>query len=234
MTIREALKNAEMLYAAWCPATKHLYLTEEDGLLCAELFPDRDAHERYAVQKKDEGIRVDAQEVPLADRDLFLAELWRCGVERVKLTGAEPMLLSELFAPPQDAQIAAYVPDPALTGLVIRTMQEAAFEKADARLLRELLVKLRSGVLLGPVIRTEDDRETFPVVQKDGMRLALLFTDRRELGLVFRDEKIGSGRFAYEDMCWLLDSGFDAIAVNHGSGTPLLLNKKLLGAAEKV
>ena len=236
MTVNELIRDAAMLYVAWLPKTKRTYLTEEDGALCAVIFPEQADLDRYALQKKEEGLRIDAKESPKEDRYLLLTDFWRCGITKVRIEGSEPVTvpLSDLFSPPDYSQVPLEkrpIPDPALTGAVYRLLQHTACGTADAAMLTETLTKIRGANLFGPVIDHEDGSMGLPVIRQEGKRLSLLFTDTREFGLAFEGEDITTKRFEFSDILWLLQHNSDAVALNIGSGMPLLLDMALLKAA---
>ncbi|MCR4645563.1 MAG: SseB family protein [Oscillospiraceae bacterium] len=236
MTVNELMRDAEMLYAAWFPGTKRHYLTEEDGALCAVIFPEQADLDRYALRKKEEGIRVDAKESPKEERYLLLTDFWRCGITKVRIEGSEPVTvaLSELFSPPDYSQVPPEkrpIPDPALTGSVFRLLQHTVCGTADSAMLTDTLGRIRKAQLFGPVLDREDGSMSLPVIRQEGKLLSLLFTDTREFGLAFEGQDVTTKRFEFSDILWLLGHNSDAVAINIGSGMPLLIDMALLQAA---
>lgn len=235
MTANELIRDAGMLYAAWFPATKRYFLTEEDGL-CAVIFPSQADLDRYALQKKEEGIRVDAVENPHENRDLLLTDFWRCGITKVRIEGGQPetVKLTSLLSPPDYSTMPPEkrpIPDPALTGAVNLLLQRTALKTADSAMVFDVLHRLQKASLFGPMVKQPDGSAGLPVFQPHDTRLALLFTDTREFGLVFQGEDLETRRFRFEDLVWLLDHSFDAVAVNYSSGIGLMIDKNLLQAA---
>ncbi|MBR3630005.1 MAG: SseB family protein [Oscillospiraceae bacterium] len=235
MTYNELIRDSRMLYAAWFPQTKRYFLTQEDGL-CAVIFPEQADLDRYALKKKEEGIRVDAVENPIENRDLLLADFWRSGITKVRIEGSQPVILplSELYSPPDYSAVPPAkrpVPDPALTGVINLLLQRSVLKTADKDMVFDVLHRLREASLFGPAVTQPDGSMGLPVFTPHETRLALLFTDTREFGLVFHGEDIETKRFDFEDIIWLLNHNFEAVAINYASGVALMLDKTLLQAA---
>ena len=235
MTAKELIRDAQMLYAAWFPQTKRYFLEEEDGL-CAVIFPEQADLDRYALQKKEAGIRVDAMENPIENRDLLLTDFWRCGITRVRIADAESEVypLTAFIDPPDYSAVPLEkrpIPDPSLTGAINLLLQRSVLQTASPEMVYDVLHRLQKASLFGPMVIQEDGTQTLPVFQPHETRLALLFTDTREFGLVFHGEDIETRRFAFSDILWLLDHSFEAVAINYASGVALMINTELLKTA---
>lgn len=235
MNYQELIRDSEMLYAAVSNKTRRYYLTDEDGL-CAVIFPEQADLDRYALRKKEEGIRVDAREDPKENRDHLLLDFWRYGISKVRIECKEPAVLplSALFTPPDYSEVPLEnrpVPDPELTGAIFWLLQNTADGTADAALVRSTMERIRKAKFFGPAIEHPDGSLGLPIIRQDGKRLSLLFTDTREYVLSFEDKGITMKRFDASDIVWLLQHNSDAVAINIGSGLPLLIDKELITAS---
>ena len=200
------------------------------------IFPEQADLDRYALQKKEEGIRVDAIENPIENREILLTDFWRCGITKIRIERSRPEILplTAFITPPDYSQVPPEqrpIPDPSLTGAINLLLQRSALKNAEPQMVFDVLHRLQKAKLFGPMVIQSDGTEGVPVFQPHELRLAMLFTDTREFGLVFKGEDIETKRFEFEDILWLLNHGFEAVAINYASGIALMIDQTLLKAA---
>ena len=237
-----AVYDVEELLVAFFPATKHYFITKELDEPTAVIFSNRDSFERFAERCKEQGEYTEAIVNARADRKMLFMDLLRCGFTRVLIDYAPVFIVlpvTEFAKMPDMSKVPLIMrpfPAPVLTGKILYLFQQIHSRKADGELELDVLRELYHSPLLMPVQAFTADGKTaynVPAQEQGGKRTAHLFTDHIEW-----DHFGVSGEYVpaiarFPEMQRILQSGFDQLIVNPGSGAELVLDAALLAAAEQ-
>ena len=237
--IVRAVNELDTLLAAYFPPTKQWFITKEQNALTAAVFSNRDSFDRFAERCAEQGLYPEAVENPRAERAALFTDLIRCGFTHVLIDYAPEFIelsITRFCEIPDMSDVPLLqrpFPAPALTGRIHYLFQQIASGKADGGMELDVLRELYHSPLLMPVQQTEKDTYQIFAAEQNGRRMAQLFTDRVEWTRAGVPDSFSPAVARFAELQTILDSGFDCIAVNPGSGAELVLDAQLLNAAEQ-
>ena len=235
----KAVNELDPLRAAFFPATGHCFLTKEQDVLTAVLFSNRDSFELFAERCKEQGEYTEAYVNPKAERALLFTDLLRCGITRVLIDYAPNYIVLPVsrFCTIPDLTGVPLVQRPflapVLNGKILYLMQQIRSGKADGSMELDVLRELYHSPLLMPVKAEGGTDYQVAAAEQDGKRTAQLFTDRLAWERAGISDAFSPAVARFAEMQTLLQSGFDRIVINPGSGAEFVLDAQLLQAAEQ-
>ena len=238
------IRKQELLWAAFCPATKHYFLAQEENQITAYLFSTEELCRDFTEQMRKRHILLEVLKNEEQNRMFLFAELFRCGVTQIVIDSAENYFavpLSALIPIPDYSNLPLVqrpVLNPTVTGKLLLLMQDMRWGRADGNTELDALQEIYHSAFLHPFKAGEDGQPEEPGIYQmpDGGSLFMIFTDLYSLKQAnpagYAHAKIA--RFA--DLHKLLEENPDktGIIINPGSGAPMLLDMQLLELTQKV
>ena len=238
----DAVLELDELLVAFFSPTKHYFITKEQDAPTAVIFSNRDSFERFAERCKEQGTYTAALVNHKDDRKLLFIDFVRCGFTHVLIDYAPAFLVLPVtaFGEIPDFSVVPLIKRPffapALTGKILYLFQQIHSGKADGGIELDVLRELYHSPMLMPVEVFEAEGGTgylVPDAGQDGKRTAHLFTDRFEWERFGVSTEFSPAIARYPEMQTLLESGFERLVINPGSGAELVLDAALLTAAEQ-
>ncbi len=241
--IIDLFRKQETIWAAFCPATKHYFLAQEENQITAYLFSTEQACLDFKEQMRKRHIMLEVLKNEAEHRMFLFAELFRCGVMQIVLDSAEnyfaiplPMLMP---IPDYSKMPLVHRPvlNPTVTGKLLLLMQDMRWGRADGNTELDALQEIYHSPFLHPFRQaTETDPEAPGIYQMpDGGSLFMVFTDLHSLKAANPTDYPAARIVRFADMHRLLTENPDktGIIINPGSGAPMLLDLQLLELTQK-
>jgi len=241
--LTEAIRKQDILWAAFCPATKHYFLAQEENQITAYLFSSEELCLDFKEQMKKRHIMLEALKNEEQHRMFLFAELFRCGVTQIVLDSAENYFAVPLFAlmPVPDYSnlplVQRPVLNPAVTGKLLLLMQDMRWGRADGNTELDALQEIYHSPFLHPFKAGENGEpdEAGVYQMPDGGSLFMIFTDLYSLKTANPAEYARAKIVRFADLHQLLTEHPEktGIIINPGSGAPMLLDMQLLELTQK-
>lgn len=237
------LKTQEQLWGAFCPATKHYFLAQEQNQITAYIFSEQEYFEAFSMEMRKKHMILDVIENKAKHRMFLFAELYRCGVTQIVINSEQEhamIHLHSLIPVPDYSKLPLVqrpVLNPTVTGKILCLMQDVRFGRADGNMELDVLQEIYHSAFFQPVkLATEQAPEETGIYQlPDGKQLFMIFTDLYSLKQASPEAYPAAKIARFGDLQQLLATHpeITGIIINPGSGSAMLLDAQLLEIAEK-
>ncbi|MBR1555406.1 MAG: enhanced serine sensitivity protein SseB C-terminal domain-containing protein [Oscillospiraceae bacterium] len=237
------LKNQETIWAAFCPATKHYFLAQEDNQLTAYLFSTEETCRAFTDALRKRHIMLEVLKNEQEHRMYLFAELFRCGVVQVVIDSAEDyyaVSLDALIPIPDYSKLPLVqrpVLNPVVTGKMLLLTQDIRWGRADGNTELDALQEIYHSPFLHPFRKNEDGSEESAIYQlpDNGGSLFMIFTDLYSLKQASPTDYPNAKIVRFADLHKMPTDNPDkmGIIINPSSGAPMLLDMQLLELTQK-
>ncbi len=238
------MREQENLWAAFCPATKHYFLAQEDNQLTAYLFSTEESCQTFVDEMRKRHIILKVLVNKKEHRMFLFAELFRCGITQIVIDSAEDYFavpLNVLMPIPDYSKIPLVqrpVLNPVVTGKMLLLMQDMRWGRADGNTELDALQEIYHSPFLHPFKPGENgapDENGIYQLPDNGGSLFMIFTDMYSLKSAELKEYPTAKIVRFADLHKMLTENPDktGIIINPGSGAPMLLDMQLLELTQK-
>ena len=242
--IISGMKEQETLWAAFCPATKHYFLAQEENQLTAYLFSAEETCQAFVNEMRRRHIILEVLANKKEHRMFLFAELFRCGITQIVIDSAEDYFavsLNALMPIPDYSQLPLVqrpVLNPVVTGKLLLLMQDMRWGRADGNTELDALQEIYHSPFLHPFKPGENgapDENGVYQLPDNGGSLFMIFTDMYSLKSAEPKEYPAAKIVRFADLHKMLTDNPDkmGIIINPGSGAPMLLDMQLLELTQK-
>ncbi len=242
--ILQLVKTQDLIWAAFCPATKHYFLAKDENQITAYLFSDQDYYQAFIDEMRKKHMILKEIENKAEHRTFLFAELYRCGVTRVVIDNEqEPVSipLARLIPVPDYTSLPLVqrpVLNPTVTGKILCLMQDVRFNRADGNSELDVFQEIYHSAFFLPIhgqTETEPEKPGIYHSPDDNKDLLMIFTDLYSLKQANPQEYEKARIVRFGDFEKILEENKDlfGLIINPGSGAAMLLDRQLLDIAGK-
>jgi len=237
------IRKQDTIWAAFCPATKHYFLAQEENQITAYLFSEEEICREFTEQMRKRHILLEVLKNEEQHRMFLFAELFRCGVTQIVLDSAENYFavpLAALMPIPDYSKLPLVqrpVLNPTVTGKLLLLMQDMRWGRADGNTELDALQEIYHSAFLHPFKAGENGEPDQAGIyhMPDGGELFMIFTDLYSLKQANPTEYAHAKIVRFADLHQMLEENPDKIGIiiNPSSGAPMLLDMQLLELTQK-
>ncbi|MBE6876868.1 MAG: SseB family protein, partial [Ruminococcus sp.] len=242
--IIQLLKTQQTVWSAFCPATKHYFLAQEEKQITAYVFSTEETCRAFTEALRKRHILLEVLKNEQEHRMFLFAELFRCGVTQVVIDSAEDYYavpLSELIPIPDYSKLPLVqrpVLNPTVTGKMLLLTQDMRWGRADGNTELDALQEIYHSPFLHPFRKEEASGTEIPGIYSlpdNGGSLFMIFSDLYSLKQANPNDYPHAKIVRFADLHKMLADNPDklGIIINPGSGAPMLLDMQLLELTQK-
>lgn len=252
----DRVKNQDMIWIAYSPATNNYHMDIFEGKTISFIFSEKEYYNDYEEKLKSKGITIAPAECRAADRTELFMELYRSGIELIAIDEGQQYLVISLFdiiRKPDFSNIPEVqrpVLNPRLVAAADNFFQALAFKRSTKELESKMFIEVYNAKYLMPFdasglnMKPEDvvdgkfvvkDKSQFKVpliTNAEGKQFFAFFTDWIEFRKFDKQKKLSGNIVGFEDLKYF-SKQHGGVVINP-FGFNLILDENMINIIESV